>query len=172
MGTPLPPDWREFFAELTAHEVRFVVIGALAVAVHAEPRFTEDLDVLVEASPENARRLHAALVKFGFGEAVPSVRELAKAGPIWMLGRKPLRIDILTEISGVSWNDAWKGRIEVAIDGLPLPVLGRAELIANKRASGRSKDLRDVDVLEQPRTRRTKKSAKRVAKKRRRPSGS
>jgi hypothetical protein len=172
MGTPLPPDWREFFAELTAHEVRFVVIGALAVAVHAEPRFTEDLDVFVQASPVNARRLHAALVTFGFGEAVPSVRELAKAGPIWMLGRKPLRIDILTEISGVSWNAAWKGRTEVLIGGLRLPVLGRAELIANKRASGRPKDLRDVDALVQPKTRGGKRSAKRPRKKRGLPSGS
>lgn len=148
MGTNLPPDWREFFAELTAHEVRYVVIGALAVAVHAEPRFSEDLDVFAEPSAANASRLRAALIAFGFGDAVPPASELAKEGPIWMLGRKPLRIDILTQISGVSWVEAWAGHTTVDVDGLSLPVLGRAELIANKRASGRPKDLRDLDVLE------------------------
>jgi hypothetical protein len=148
MGAKLPPDWREFFAELTDHEVRFVVIGALAVAAHAEPRFSEDLDVFVQPSAANAKRLRVALIAFGFGDAVPAASELAKAGPVWMLGRKPLRIDILTEISGVSWAQAWAGRVIVDLDGLSLPVLGRAELIANKRAAGRPKDLRDLEVLE------------------------
>jgi Nucleotidyl transferase AbiEii toxin, Type IV TA system len=81
MGARLPPDWREFFAELTAHEVRFVVIGALAVAAHAEPRFSEDLDVFVEPSSANAKKLRRALIAFGFGDAVPTASELAKAGP-------------------------------------------------------------------------------------------
>ena len=161
MAARLPPDWREFFAELQAHEVRFVVIGALAVAVHAEPRFSEDLDVFVQPSTGNARKLHAALTAFGFGEAVPKASELAKAGPIWMLGRKPLRIDILTEISGVSWDEAWRGHITVELDEMPLPVLGRAQLIANKRASGRPKDLRDLEVLENLSPPRKKKSATR-----------
>jgi predicted nucleotidyltransferase len=157
MDANLPPDWREFFAALLAHDVRFVVIGALAVAAHAEPRFSEDLDVFVEASASNARKLRAALVAFGFGDAVPKVTELAKAGPIWMLGRKPLRIDILTEISGVSWKQAWAGRVAVAIDGMQLPVLGREQLIANKAAAGRPKDLRDLAVLESLRTPRPKR---------------
>ncbi len=162
MGARLPPDWREFFAELTAHEVQFVVIGALAVAAHAEPRFSEDLDIFARPSATNAKKLRAALIAFGFGDAVPTARELAKAGPIWMLGRKPLRIDILTRISGVSWERAWAGRVTVDLDGLSLPVLGRAELITNKRASGRPKDLRDLEVLERGGTRPTK--AKRRSK--------
>jgi hypothetical protein len=166
MGAKLPPDWREFFAELTAHEVRFVVIGALAVAAHAEPRFSEDLDVFAQPSAANSKRLRAALISFGFGDAVPAASELAKEGPVWMLGRKPLRIDILTQISGVSWPQAWAGRVTLDLDGLSLPVIGRADLIANKRASGRPKDLRDLDVLEHLGVRRAK--AKRGAKARRR----
>lgn len=94
MDASLPPDWREFFVELLTREVRFVVVGGLAIAAHAEPRFTEDLDVFVQASQANAKRLRAALLAFGFGEATPAASELAKTGPIWMLGRKLLRIDI------------------------------------------------------------------------------
>lgn len=161
MATPLPPDWREFFAALTDHEVRFVVIGALAVAVHAEPRFSEDLDVFAQPSAANAKRLRAALIAFGFGDAVPAAGELAQEGPVWMLGRKPLRIDILTQISGVSWEQAWAGHATVNIDGLALPVLGRAELIANKRASGRPKDLRDLAVIEAMPKRKTRPRKKR-----------
>lgn len=165
MAKPLPPDWRDFFDALLAHDVRFVVVGALAVAAHAEPRFTEDLDVFVEPSLPNAKRLRQALLAFGFGDAVPTARELAQAGPIWMLGRKPLRIDILTEISGVSWDKAWQGHIQVAMDGTNLPVLGRAELIANKTASGRPKDLSDLILLQPP----TRKSSRRKVRQKKGP---
>ncbi|MDQ3037909.1 MAG: hypothetical protein M3Y87_36275 [Myxococcota bacterium] len=145
--TPLPPDWREFFESLLAHEVRFVTIGALAVAVHAEPRFSEDLDVLVEPSVDNAARLRAALVSFGF-TAPPDAEVLAHPDHMLMIGRKPLRIDVLKSISGVTFEEAWRGRVEVEIDGLLLPVIGREELVRNKRAAGRNKDLRDVALLE------------------------
>ncbi len=147
MVKPLSPDWREFFAALQAEDVRFVVVGALAVAAHAEPRYSEDLDVFVEPTLENAARLAKALRSFGF-ESLPSVEALARTDEIVMLGRKPFRIDVLKSISGVSFHEAWRGRLEVDIDGLRLPVLGRAELIVNKRASGRNKDLRDLALLE------------------------
>jgi predicted nucleotidyltransferase len=163
--TLLHPDWREFFAALIDADVRFVLIGGLAVAVHAEPRFTEDLDVFVEASRTNAPRLRAALVAFGWGDAAPSVARLAKPGAVWMLGRKPLRIDVLTEIDGVSWEQAWSNRIAVDVDGMQLPCIGFDDLLANKIAAGRDKDLLDVVLLKRHSARRVgarKKKATRM----------
>jgi hypothetical protein len=160
--TTLPPDWRGFFEALLAARVEFVVIGALAVAAHAEPRYTEDLDVLVRPVRSNGVRLRKALASFGFEAIAPRAEEIMDPDRIWMLGRKPMRIDILTGISGVTWKEVRAGRIEVEIDGLTLPVIGRRELIANKRASGRPKDLLDLAMLA-----RTAKRPR--AKRRRRP---
>lgn len=145
--TPLHPDWREFFELLLRHEVRFVLVGGLAVGTHAEPRYTEDCDVFVEPSVENGARVRAALLEFGFPR-VPSVRSLASAGTTLVLGHKPFRIDILKSISGVTFEAAWASRVVVPLDGLELPVIGRAELLTNKRAAGRDKDLRDVLLIE------------------------
>jgi hypothetical protein len=144
----LSPDWNEFLSLLTSKNVRFLLVGGHAVAGHGEPRLTEDLDVLVEPTRANTTRLRSALVDFGFGEEAPSVDRLAVPGKIWMLGRKPWRIDILTKIDGVSFARAWKGRVRAAFAHGHLFVIGRKELIANKRASGREKDLRDVAMLE------------------------
>ncbi len=156
--TPLPPDWRGFFEALLAARVEFVVIGALALAAHAEPRYTEDMDVLVRPVRANGVRLRKALTTFGFASVAPKAAEITNPDRVWMLGRKPLRIDILTGISGVTWKQVWAGHIEVDIDGLSLPVIGRDELIANKRAAGRPKDLLDLALLD------------RTAKPRRRPT--
>ena len=158
--TPLPPVWRGFFEALLAARVEFVVIGALAVAAHAEPRFTEDLDVLVRPVRANGVRLRKALVSFGFEAVAPRAEEFTDTDRVWMLGRKPFRIDILTGISGVTWKQVEAGAIEVEIDGLVLPVIGRKELIANKRASGRPKDLLHLDMLE--RTEPRKRANRRV----------
>jgi hypothetical protein len=103
---PLFTEWNEFLRSLTRHRVRFVLVGGHAIAVHARPRHTEDLDVFVEPSPANARRLHAALVDFGFGSVAPTVEILATPGKVFMLGRKPYRIDILTAIDGVTFPAA------------------------------------------------------------------
>lgn len=146
--TPLPPDWRGFFEALLAARVEFLVVGALAVAAHAEPRYTEDLDVLVRPVRANGVRLRRALASFGFASVAPKADEIASPDRVWMLGRKPFRIDILTAISGVSWKEAWAGHVDVDVDGLVLPVIGREALIANKRASGRPKDLLDLTMLE------------------------
>ena len=102
-------DWSEFLSLLISNRVRFVLVGGHAVAGHGEPRLTEDLDVLVEASLANTRKLRNALIEFGFTEA-PDAEQLAEVGKIWMLGRKPWRIDILTEIDGVSFPEVWRGR--------------------------------------------------------------
>jgi len=141
-------DWSEFLSLLISHRVRFVLVGGHAVAAHGEPRLTEDLDVLVGPGVANARRLRAALVEFGFGALLPSVRELARPGRIWMLGRKPWRIDILSRIDGVDFARVWKGRVHARFRAGSLPIIGRAELITNKKAAARPKDLADVARLE------------------------
>lgn len=156
MKIELNRDWNEFLCALIAHRVRFVMIGGHAVAAHGEPRLTEDLDVFVEPTPANARRLRAALVEFGFGAAAPPIELLAARDKVFMLGRKPWRIDILTGIDGVTFPEAWKSRVEAEFQVSPLFVIGRGALIKNKRAAGRAKDLVDVAQLEavQPPARR------------------
>ncbi|HEY6556951.1 MAG TPA: hypothetical protein VI072_06745 [Polyangiaceae bacterium] len=159
-------DWSEFLRLLISKRVKFVLIGGHAVAGHGEPRLTEDLDVLVEASLANARRLASALRDFGFGSATPSVEDLAQLGKIWMLGRKPWRIDILTQIDGVEFSEVWRGRVELQFEKGRLPVIGVAELIRNKRAAGRPKDLGDVAALEAARAHESR-AGKRAGKRRR-----
>ena len=110
MKLQLNPDWTEFLSLLISKHVRFVLVGGHAVAAHGEPRLTEDLDVFVDPTLANAARLREALLAFGFGSDVPSVRELVVPGSIWMLGRKPWRIDVLNKIDGVSFARAWNGR--------------------------------------------------------------
>ena len=148
MRIELNRDWSEFLCALIDHRVRFVLVGGHAVAGHGEPRLTEDLDVFVEPTLANAKRLREALVDFGFGAIAPPASELAARDKVFMLGRKPWRIDILTGIDGVSFAEAWKGRVEAEFARKPLWVIGRAALIKNKRAAGRPKDLGDVAALE------------------------
>lgn len=144
----IPPDWQEFLRALLSENTKFLLIGAHALAYHVEARLTEDLHVFVEASPENARRLRRALERFGFGAVAPSEEELCEPNKVFMLGRKPWRIDILTGIDGVSFDEAWEGRVEADFHGITLPMIGRDALLKNKRAAGRKKDLVDVALLE------------------------
>jgi hypothetical protein len=148
MKLQLSEDWSEFLRVLIAHRVKFVLIGGHAVAAWGEPRFTEGLDVLIEVSAANARRVRAALVEFGFGAVVPNEGEFLDPDKVWMLGRKPNRIDILTKIDGVSWDEVRKGRVRVEFDGGPLFIIGPDELLQNKRAAARPKDLADAHVIE------------------------
>ncbi len=147
--TTIHRDWIEFLNALLSENTKFLLIGAHALAYHVEGRLTEDIDVFVEPSVENAERVRAALARFGFGEVAPSLDELAQPDRVFMLGRKPWRIDILTGIDGVSFAQTWQGREEVDFHGLRVPIIGRAELLINKRASGRKKDLVDVALLEE-----------------------
>ena len=107
MKIELNPDWSEFLRLLLSHHVRFLLVGGHAVAGHGEPRLTEDLDVFVEVSPENAHRIREALVEFGLGNATPTEFALLERGKIWMIGRKPRRIDILTAIDGVAFVECF-----------------------------------------------------------------
>ena len=145
----LPPDWSEFLSALKRHGVRFLLVGAHALAAHGRPRATQDLDVLVAPTAANARRVAAALAEFGFAELAADWRWFTKPYRVTMLGRIPLRIDVLTGISGVSFAVAWKNRITMPTEIGDIPVLGLADLRTNKRAAGRPKDLLDLALLDE-----------------------
>jgi len=145
----LLPEWHEFLGALKRHGVRFLLVGAHALAAHGRPRFTQDLDVLVEPTAANARRVAAAIAEFGFKETARDWRWFAKPYHITMIGRMPMRIDVLTSISGVSFRTAWRNRIMASTTLGEVPVLGISELRANKLASGRPKDIADLALLDE-----------------------
>lgn len=136
-------------AAMLAAGARFIVVGAHAMAAHGVPRATGDFDLFIEPEPTNAQRVMAALRDFGAPLDAHGIQEadLAAPGLVYQIGLPPRRIDLLTSIDGVTFDAAWAGRIQVAVDGLKLPVLGRAELIANKQATGRAKDRADLELL-------------------------
>ena len=140
-------DFVDMLSALSEAEAEFLVVGAHALAAHGHPRATGDLDIWVRSSGENADRVWAALVEFGAPLSDLSREDLQQDDIVFQIGVPPSRIDLLTSISGVTFDDAWAGRLEVQIEGLVVPVLGRAALIANKRASGRPKDIADLAAL-------------------------
>jgi len=143
----LPKDWREFIELLNSNQVEYLIIGAFAVAYHGYPRYTGDLDFLIRPTNENARRVMKALHEFGFGSVEIEEADFLAEGQIIQLGVAPQRIDLATSISGVSSEEAWASRIPDTLDGLSVNFLGRETLIENKRASGRAKDLADLQQL-------------------------
>jgi hypothetical protein len=138
---------RDLFALFAAHHVEFIVVGAHAMAFHGKPRYTGDLDLFVRPSSENAGRILGALEAFGFGGLDIRIEDLTSPGAVLQLGVEPNLVDILTGLTGVGFDQAWSDRSEGALDGLPVAYLGRASLIANKRATGRKQDLADLETL-------------------------
>jgi hypothetical protein len=132
---------------LSRRNVRALVVGAHAVAFHAKPRFTKDFDLFVEADVENAERLLAALADFGFGALGLTREDFATAGRVVQLGVAPSRIDIATAIDGVSFEEAWAGRVAGSYGSTPVWYIGREELIRNKAAAARPQDLADLSWL-------------------------
>jgi hypothetical protein len=143
----LPPEWSEFIGLLSGARVRFLIVGAHALAVHGRPRATGDLDLFVDPTPENAARLAEALKAFGFAALARKTKELATPDRMVTLGRPPLRIDVMTSISGVAFDEAWRGRRVVRLGPHRVGVLGRAHFERNKRSSGRPQDLVDLQLL-------------------------
>ena len=140
-------DFRDLLRAFADADVRFLVIGAYAVAVHAEPRATGDLDLWLEPSPENAARAYAALRRFGAPLHELTEADLASPGVVFQIGLPPRRIDLLTSITGVAFADAWAGRIAIRYGDVPCAVIGRDALIENKRHLGRARDLADLELL-------------------------
>jgi len=146
----LNQDFRDLLEALRDCGVEFLVVGAHAMAVHGVPRTTGDLDVWVRPTPGNAGRVLDALRRFG----APLERhgllpeDLETPGMVYQIGLPPRRIDLMTSATGVDFESSWRERVEVEVEGLVIPFIGREALIRNKRATGRDKDLVDLRILE------------------------
>ena len=137
----------EMLSALSEADAEFLVVGAHALAAHGVPRATGDLDLWVRSTPENAKKVLAALQKFGAPLFDLSVQDLSTPEIVFQIGVAPLRIDILTSITGVDFEEAWTRRKEMELGGVRFGVISREDLIRNKRATGRPKDLLDVESL-------------------------
>ncbi|TVR05095.1 MAG: hypothetical protein EA403_03590 [Spirochaetaceae bacterium] len=140
-------DLKELLELFRSHGVECVVVGAHALALHGLPRFTADLDLLLNRSRDNADRIMRALTDFGFGDMDLTPEDFLVPDQVIQLGHSPNRVDLLTSISGVNWDAAVSGALDGAFGDTPVRFLGREELIKNKRATGRRKDLADVEAL-------------------------
>ena len=147
----LDRDLSEFIECCVAHDVRFLIVGGYAVAAHGHPRYTKDLDVWVWIDTANAGRLLAALDDFGFGSLGLTADDFTRPDSVVQLGHPPKRIDLLTTIDGVRFEDCWPDRVEVDLAGTTAAFIDVDNLIRNKRASGRLQDLADAEALERHR---------------------
>lgn len=144
----LPPDFRELLEEFAREGVEHAIVGGYAFAFHVQPRATKDLDLLLEASPQNLERAARALARYGApSNVVESVRTL-RADQIAYLGQPPLRIDLMRAVDGVEASDAIRRSVSTTWDGLSVRIISLADLIENKRAAGRPQDLADLRKLE------------------------
>ncbi len=155
MGAPeLSDDFVDLLAALHEESVDYVVVGAHALAVHGVPRATGDFDVFVRPNGENARRVVRALKRFGAPIEAHGLTEadFETPGTVYQMGLPPRRIDLLTQISGVDFDEAWRTRVSATLGTQPAHIIGRDALLKKKRAAGRDKDLLDVKLLEKRRT--------------------
>ena len=141
------PDFVALLREFSAAEVRFLIVGAYALAHHARPRATGDLDVWVEPTAVNAERVHRALRAFGAPLADLSAADLTQPELVYQIGIPPRRIDILTSLTGLTFDEAWNARAEGPFGDTRCPYLGREAFVRNKRAVGRPRDLADLEAL-------------------------
>jgi hypothetical protein len=145
-------DYSELLSILNAHRARYLVVGAYAVAVHAQPRATKDLDILVKADTENANAIFEALAEFGAPLQGLTPADFAQPGPFFRMGREPVGVDILTAIPGVEFDAVWSRRVEEVFDeetNLRVNFISREDLLVGRRASGGRHDLADVEAIEE-----------------------
>jgi len=140
-------DFVEMLSVLNAAGAEYLVVGAHALAAHGVPRATGDLDIWVRATPDNARRVIGALREFGAPLFDLSVEDLSRPETVFQIGVVPVRIDLLTSISGVGFEEAWARRLPGTIEGVAFGVIGREDLLRNKRVTGRPRDLLDAETL-------------------------
>ena len=144
------PDFKELLSILNAHRVKYLIVGAYAVAIHAQPRATKDLDILVKADADNAKAVFAALTEVGAPLEGLTSADFAEPGPFFRMGHAPVGVDVLTAIPGVEFDAAWQRRVDDVVDpasGLKATFISRDDLITAKLASGRLQDLADVDAV-------------------------
>lgn len=140
-------DFRDLLELLNAHQVEYMIVGAYALAFYGVPRYTGDMDIFVKPEAENARHIMAALNDFGFGSSGLKAEDFAAEDRVIQLGYSPVRIDIITSLTGISWTEASSGRVAGTYGGIPVYFIGRQQLIKNKKALGRKKDLADLEAL-------------------------
>lgn len=143
----LKNDFKELLALFNARRVEYLIVGAYALAHHGAPRFTGDIDIWVKPDGDNARRVLGALNEFGFGSVGLTEEDFSKPDKVVQLGVPPNRIDLMTSVSGVTWEEAEKEKASGTADDLSIPFIGRTQFVLNKRASGRTKDLADIEAL-------------------------
>jgi hypothetical protein len=141
------PDYRELLALFNEHGVEYVIVGAYALAHHGVPRFTGDIDIYVRSTQENAARIVKSITLFGFGSLGLTTADFLKPDQVVQLGVPPVRIDLITSITGVSWEEADAGKVRGKYGDVDVCYLGRDQYVRNKRATGRKKDLADIEAL-------------------------
>lgn len=140
-------DYKELLVLLNATEVEYVIVGAYALAFHGYPRYTGDIGILVRPSPENAERTMTALREFGFSGLGLSATDFTRQDNVVQLGRAPIRVDLMTSLSGVTWHQVFNNSITGEYGDVPVRYIGRTELVKNKRSTGRMKDRADLEAL-------------------------
>jgi hypothetical protein len=141
------PDFRDLLALLNEHEVEYLIVGGYALAFHGAPRFTGDIDILLRPDSANARRVLAALADFGFSFQNLTAADFENPNKVVQLGAPPVRIDLITSISGVSWEEAATSKEPGSFGDVAVSYIGKRQFITNKRTMGRKKDLADIEAL-------------------------
>ena len=141
-------DFKEFIASLNRHDVHYLIIGGFAYSFYAEPRYTIDIDILIEQTPENIKNLLDAIKDFGFEEFPLTEKDFLEPGQIIQLGMEPVRIDILTSVKGADFPEFWPNRVTGRYGDTPVFFISKKDLIHCKRLSGRKQDLADIEKLE------------------------
>lgn len=143
----IQPDFRDLFVLLNAHKVDYIIVGAHALAHYGSPRYTGDIDILVRPDRENAVRIIETLKEFGFGSVGLAAEDFIAPDNVIQLGVAPVRVDLITSLTGVSWEQALAGITDGMYGNIPVKYIGKEQFIANKRAIGRKKDLADIEAL-------------------------
>ena len=141
------PDFKELLELLNAHKAEYIIVGAYALAFHGVPRLTGDIDIFVKPDPKNAEKILAALEEFGFGSLDLTKSDLEDPDKVVQLGLAPVRVDLITSLTAVSWQEAFSGKVQGTYGDVPVYYLGRSEFLSNKKALGRKKDLADIEAL-------------------------
>ena len=144
----LSPDFKEFIELLNAHNVQYLIVGGYALAFHGHPRYTKDIDVWIATNTENAERMLKVLTDFGFSSLALSLQDFLEEDNIIQLGFPPNRIDILTSVDGIEFENSTPQSSVIEVDGVNIHLIGIHNLIENKTASGRLQDLADVEKLQ------------------------
>lgn len=140
-------DFKELLELLNVHSVDYMIVGGYALAFHGAPRYTGDIDIFIRADNENAERIMKALEEFGFGSVGIEMSDFIFENKVVQLGVPPVRVDIITSISGVTWDEAFSSRIEGEYGDVPVYFIGIDQFIKNKRSIGRKKDMADLEAL-------------------------